>query len=301
MSDEGYRSLGIIQDKNKQVPSHQSSFDATENAAEHQQIYTGDELNDYGLRKTQFSHIYEDGCDEQPSNKPKLEQWLQHQECEEAPKQPHQPVEAVQKGRDRDQMVKRAQSVVGTGIGSPALHRKQRSFCTSSVARNSPAANVETKLTSAVARMQGAATSPKKSDSKKNTWSGRPKATRHTLTSDTFVSPFQRNTAGRRSTSAVNFGNGSGSGNGSRRSSSANSSPTKSRLKQELLQTVKHTDDESTIVEQENWLSRRNEFGHMSLLRELQANDPNDFRNYLRMAEDTFKHLFNLVGLHFIT
>nr|CAH7765650.1 unnamed protein product [Callosobruchus chinensis] len=38
----------------------------------------------------------------------------------------------------------------------------------------------------------------------------------------------------------------------------------------------------------------------MSLLRELQANDPNDFRNYLRMDDDTFRHLFNLVGPHFI-
>nr|CAH7720876.1 unnamed protein product [Callosobruchus chinensis] len=38
----------------------------------------------------------------------------------------------------------------------------------------------------------------------------------------------------------------------------------------------------------------------MSLLRELQANDPNDFRNYLRMDEDMFKCLINLVGPHFI-
>nr|CAH7712883.1 unnamed protein product [Callosobruchus chinensis] len=38
----------------------------------------------------------------------------------------------------------------------------------------------------------------------------------------------------------------------------------------------------------------------MSLLRELQANDPNDFRNHLRMDEDTFKDLFNLVGPHSI-
>nr|CAH7755359.1 unnamed protein product [Callosobruchus chinensis] len=33
---------------------------------------------------------------------------------------------------------------------------------------------------------------------------------------------------------------------------------------------------------------------------ELQPNDPNDFLNYLRMDEDTFKHLFNLVSPHFI-
>lgn len=47
-----------------------------------------------------------------------------------------------------------------------------------------------------------------------------------------------------------------------------------------------------------NWLSRRNDFSHMSLLRELRANDPNDYRNYLRMDEDTFNHLLSLVGEH---
>nr|CAH7765630.1 unnamed protein product [Callosobruchus chinensis] len=35
----------------------------------------------------------------------------------------------------------------------------------------------------------------------------------------------------------------------------------------------------------------------MSLLRELQV-DPNDFQNYERMDEDTFEHLFNIVGPH---
>lgn len=47
-----------------------------------------------------------------------------------------------------------------------------------------------------------------------------------------------------------------------------------------------------------NWLSHRNDFSHMSLLRELRANDPNDFRNYLRMDENTFNFLLNLVGTH---
>lgn len=47
-----------------------------------------------------------------------------------------------------------------------------------------------------------------------------------------------------------------------------------------------------------NWLSRRNDFSHMSLLRELRAADPNDFRNYLRMDENTFNLLLNLVGQH---
>ncbi|RZC42222.1 GAS2-like protein 2 [Asbolus verrucosus] len=69
MSDEGYRSLGVIQDKNKQrssLHSQNSVEDAEDN--EHQ-IDGIDDLNDFGLRKTHFSQrIYEDG---DPKPKPK--------------------------------------------------------------------------------------------------------------------------------------------------------------------------------------------------------------------------------------
>ncbi|CAH2010942.1 unnamed protein product [Acanthoscelides obtectus] len=269
MSDEGYRSLGIIQDKNKQPPSQQNSLDATENA-EHQQIYTGDELNDYGLRKTQFSHIYEDdgttAGDDKPTNKPKLEEWLYEQQHskEVSPTTKTQSERSTNAGGGDGGCgstaaaaaaaaagtVKRAHSSVGVG---GALRRKQRSFCTSSM----PARTTETTVSAAASNRVQAAT--KKStagtggcDSKTNTWSGRLKTTvnssRHTLTSDTFVSPFQRNATSRRSASAVHY---------SRRSSSANSSPTKSRLKQELLQTVKQIDDETAIVEQVQELLKR--------------------------------------------
>lgn len=43
------------------------------------------------------------------------------------------------------------------------------------------------------------------------------------------------------------------------------------------------------------WLSQQNHFSHMSLLRKLRVTDPNDFRNYLQMDENTFNHLLNLV------
>ena len=44
-----------------------------------------------------------------------------------------------------------------------------------------------------------------------------------------------------------------------------------------------------------NWLLNREQFSHMSLLRELQENNPDDFRNYLRMTDPCFNHLLALV------
>lgn len=40
---------------------------------------------------------------------------------------------------------------------------------------------------------------------------------------------------------------------------------------------------------------KRQEFSHINLIRELR-NDPNDFRNYLRMDEDTYVLLLSLVS-----
>lgn len=40
-----------------------------------------------------------------------------------------------------------------------------------------------------------------------------------------------------------------------------------------------------------NWIANRNIFGHMPLLRELNANEPNDFTNYLRMSASDFNNL----------
>lgn len=81
MSDEGYRSMGLTQDKNKKrssVYSQNSGEDIEENGkwiklkldcedinlfliVENQKIYTEDELNDMGLRKTNFSQRIYDG------------------------------------------------------------------------------------------------------------------------------------------------------------------------------------------------------------------------------------------------
>lgn len=42
------------------------------------------------------------------------------------------------------------------------------------------------------------------------------------------------------------------------------------------------------------WLLRK-ELHHMPLIRQLQEDDPDDFKNYLRMDEATFKYLLDLV------
>lgn len=43
------------------------------------------------------------------------------------------------------------------------------------------------------------------------------------------------------------------------------------------------------------WLLERRQYSHMNLLRELQSNEPADFKNYLRMENDTFYELLDLV------
>lgn len=39
------------------------------------------------------------------------------------------------------------------------------------------------------------------------------------------------------------------------------------------------------------WLQRRDEFSHMTLLKELKENNPDDFRNYLRMSDEVFQEI----------
>jgi len=42
-----------------------------------------------------------------------------------------------------------------------------------------------------------------------------------------------------------------------------------------------------------NWIANRNKFGHMSLLRELSANEPSDLKNYIRMSATDFNNLLD--------
>lgn len=43
------------------------------------------------------------------------------------------------------------------------------------------------------------------------------------------------------------------------------------------------------------WLLQCRKYSHMNLLRELQSNEPADYKNYLRMENHTFYKLLNLV------
>ncbi|KAG5900298.1 hypothetical protein JTB14_000824 [Gonioctena quinquepunctata] len=234
VSDEGYRSLGIIQDKTRQrssLYSQNSAEDAEEN--EHQ-VYTEDELNEFGLRKTNFSHrIYENDI------KSKLERNLQSMEkLSESPTRspehitPEEYTFATQKEN----------SFLKSKPAESNIRRKPISRA-SSVERNKEVQNSPRKSISAV----------KKPESKISTWSGRPRSTRTSLTADTFVSPFARNSTGRRSVSAVD-----------RRPSSANTSPTKGKLKQELLQAVQQTNDDEVIALQVQALLKK--YGSLSTL-----------------------------------
>lgn len=44
------------------------------------------------------------------------------------------------------------------------------------------------------------------------------------------------------------------------------------------------------------WLLQRAKYGDMKLLKELKRNEPDDFKNYLRMSADVFDKLLKLVG-----
>ena len=44
-----------------------------------------------------------------------------------------------------------------------------------------------------------------------------------------------------------------------------------------------------------NWLLRSNQFSHMPLLQEIQENNPDDYRNFLRMSDPIFQQLLALV------
>lgn len=60
-------------------------------------------------------------------------------------------------------------------------------------------------------------------------------------------------------------------------------------------------DDDSKIrkrrrVWAKNWLQERNKFSHMPLIKEIAVNEPQDFFNYLRMSEETFKDLLQRVS-----
>ncbi|CAH1163127.1 unnamed protein product [Phaedon cochleariae] len=237
MSDEGYRSLGIIQDKSRQRSSFYSQNSAEDAEENEHLMYTEDELNDFGLRKTQFSQrIY----DNEANIKAKLEKTLQS-------------MEKLSESPSRSPEIPRQEEIT-----SVAAKTRERSFLSSKpeVQKKSSSRTSSAERAPEVQKSpRKGASQLKKPESKISTWSGRPKSSRPSVTMETFVSPFARNSTGRRSVSAIN----------DRRSSSTNTSPTKSKLKQELLQTVKQADDDDeAIALQVQALLRK--YGSLSIL-----------------------------------
>jgi hypothetical protein len=49
-----------------------------------------------------------------------------------------------------------------------------------------------------------------------------------------------------------------------------------------------------------SWLQKRDRYSDMRLLRELQENNPDDFKNYLRMDETAFSELLTAVTLYIV-
>ncbi|KAL3271612.1 hypothetical protein HHI36_022087 [Cryptolaemus montrouzieri] len=213
MSDEGYRSLGIVNDKSKQrssLYSQNSVEDAEDN--EHK-IDCEEDLNEVGLRKTQFSQrIYESEAKPQQTTEKPVQQ-------------------------SKNPMYKRSNSLDG----------KEMSLMPKS--QNSPQKKVV--------------------QSKVNTWNFSPKRQRSSLTPETFSSPFTRNSATRRSVSAVGY---------DRKSSSLNTSPTKGKLRQELIKTVKNTEDDALMALQVQELLKK--YGSLNML------DDDDDQQYKSLPDE---------------
>ncbi|KAK5638757.1 hypothetical protein RI129_013052 [Pyrocoelia pectoralis] len=181
VSDEGYRSLGLIQterNKNRISLYSQNSVEDVDETEHHELIDYDDDTNDAGLRRTQFSHIYK----ENPEKKKLVKQT------------------SLEKPRSRANSKERIQPEM-----SPKLIQKSNG----------------------------------------NTWSGRQRSARPSLTADTFSPPpLIRNSPTRRSATTIHAPR-------ARRSSlSATTSPTKGKLKDELLEAVKNNNDDISIAEQ---------------------------------------------------
>lgn len=132
--------------------------------------------------------------------------------------------------------------------------------------------SLEGKETPSIPKMNG---SPYKKvvQCKVNTWNNSPKRQRSSLTPETFTSSFSRNSATRRSVSAVGY---------DRKSSSTNTSPTKGRLRQELLKTVKNTDDDALMAMQVQELLKK--YGSLNML------DDDEEQQFTSLpTESTFK------------
>ncbi|XP_022902840.2 GAS2-like protein pickled eggs isoform X2 [Onthophagus taurus] len=190
VSDEGYRSLGVVQGdrRNRNSIYSQNSAEDAE-LSEHQDIDDVDDTNDVGLRKTHFSEkIYKDNPDVPKFVKPLT---TNH----------HQ-------------------------VASPKMPGRSNSIDVIEMTKIPPV-------------------SPRKMSQKNSSGTGslngRQKQSRPSLTSETFTSPFSRASPARRSIATSSP---------VRKIQSANTSPTKLNLRQELINAAKHSNDETSMVEE---------------------------------------------------
>ena len=78
--------------------------------------------------------------------------------------------------------------------------------------------------------------------------------------------------------------------------------PSKKKISAIITVLLLQEEEESKICKKKRdvwvktWLKNKEKFSHMSLLKELQENNPDDFRNYLRMTDDAFRVLLALVS-----
>jgi hemerythrin len=63
-----------------------------------------------------------------------------------------------------------------------------------------------------------------------------------------------------------------------------------------------HFSTETRKITREIWVKKwrqdRHRYGHVPILRELRENDPEDFKNYLRMDNSTFEYILKLISPH---
>lgn len=233
MSDEGYRSLGLIHDKTKQRSSLYSQ-NSTEDAEETEhQVYTDEDLNEFGLRRTHFSQkIYGNDL------KTTLEKNLQSMEklSESSSTSPETTThETITKKKEKSFTLTNDDAQI-----------KKKSF--------SRINGAEAKGGEIQKSPKKTPSQAKKGDSKINTWSGRSRHSRPSIGQDTFVQQFSRNSPVRRSVSGLT----------DRRSSSTNTSPTKNKLKQELLQVVSQANSDEDVALQVQILLKK--FGSLNTL-----------------------------------
>ncbi|KAK9746227.1 Growth-Arrest-Specific Protein 2 Domain [Popillia japonica] len=223
VSDEGYRSLGLVpgdKTRNRSSLYSQNSAEDAEYIEHQDSIDLEDDTNDMGLRKTHFSEkIYKDNPEIRRQQQQQQQQQQQHQHQQQQQTQQNQqtPARSIQQAPpslpSRSNSVDRMELPVAKSTSSP-----RKSI-------------------------------PKYASNINNTWSARPKNTRASLTPESFTSPFNRTSPARRSIASFQPQ--------TRGTQSANTSPTKINFRQQLIRAAKQGDNDEIVIEEVHKLLRQ--------------------------------------------